>query len=652
MNKGLVSILALLIAVVLFFAVNIASTAAVRGARIDLTEGHLYTLSPGALAIARKLPEPIRLTLYYSEKTANDVPQFKAYQSRVREMLTELERASGGKIKLDVVNPEPFSDAEDMAVQAGLVGVPTGRAGERFYFGLVGVNSTDQQQTIRFFDPSKENFLEYDVTRLVYLLSNPEKKTVGLMSWLPLAGMQSNPMGGQGAPPWQIYAQMNDLFTVKSIENSAKEIPGDVNVLMVVHPKSMSRETQYAIDQFVMRGGRLLVFVDPLCDQDVPPGMNPMQAMNMPKSSELNTLLSAWGVEMDAGKIATDRDNALRVGVGSQGRPEAVDYIAWMQLGKDARSDADPVTGSLNNPMILATAGVLRAAKGATTTFQPLVHTSKNSMEIEASKVSFIPDPKALLADFKSDGVELTLAARVTGKVKSAFPDGPPPASPPAPTDPNKPSDKPASETAKAAHLAESKGPINVVVVADCDMLADRFWVQEQRLFGQVSLGYTKISDNGDFVTGALDNLGGSSDLMSLRARGSFARPFVTVEAIQRDAEQKYQQKAQDLQKTLHETEQKIASLQQKQPGGDSNLLLSPEQEAEVAKFRVQMVDTRKELRSVQHDLRKDIERMGTKLKLANMAIMPGAVAVAALGLSAFRIGRRKRDRMKPGAGS
>lgn len=646
MNKGLVSILALLIAVVLFFAVNIASTAAVRDARIDLTEGHLYTLSPGALAIARKPPEPIRLKLYYSEKAANDVPQVKSYANRVKEMLAEIARASGGKVKLEVVNPEPFSDAEDEAVQAGLVGVPTGRAGERLYFGLVGVNSTDQQQTIRFFDPAKENFLEYDVTRLVYLLSNPEKKTVGLMSWLPLQGMDMSPMGGRGAPPWQVLEQMKELFTVKTVENSAKEIPDDVNVLMVVHPKGMSKETQYAIDQFVMRGGRLLVFVDPLCDQDVPPGMNPMQAMSMPKSSELNTLLNAWGVEMDAGKIATDRDHALRVGVGSQGRPEAVDYIAWMQLGKDNLDASDPVTGGLNNSMILATAGVLRAGKGATTTFQPLLHTGKNSMEIDASKVSFIPDPKALLADFKPDGVELTVAARITGKAKSAFPDGPPAPTPAA----GKPIDQLAADAAKAAHLAESKQPINVVVVADCDMLADRFWVQEQRLFGQVSLGYTKISDNGDFVTGALDNLGGSSDLMSLRARGSFARPFVTVEAIQRDAEQQYQQKAQDLQKKLHEAEQKIAELQQKQPGGESNLLLSPEQEAEVAKFRSQMVETRKELRSVQHDLRKDIERMGTRLKLANMAVMPGLVAVAALGLSAYRVGRRKKDRMKAGA--
>lgn len=648
MNKGLISILALLVAVVLFFAVNIASTAAVRGARIDLTEGKLYTLSPGALNIARKLPEPIRLTMYYSDKVANDVPQFKSYANRVKEMLTEIARASGGKVKFEVVNPEPFSDAEDKAVQAGLVGVPTGRAGERFYFGLVGVNSTDQQQTIPFFDPGKENFLEYDVTRLVYLLSNPEKKTVGLMTWLPLEGMQMNPMGGRGVPPWQILEQMKELFTVKTIENSAKEIPDDVNVLMVVHPKSMSKETQYAIDQFVMRGGRLLLFVDPLCDQDVPPGMNPMQAMNLPKSSELNTLLNAWGVEMDPGKLAADRDNALRVGVGSQNRPEAVDYIAWLQLGKGDINESDPVTGALSNSMILATAGVLRAKQGATTTFQPLVHTSKNSMELDASKVSFIPDPKSLLAEFKSDDTELTVAARITGKVKSAFPDGPPA---PAPNSaPDKPVDQLAVDAAKAAHIVESKEPINVVVVADCDMLSDRFWVQEQRLFGQVSLGYTKISDNGDFVTGALDNLGGSSDLMSLRARGSFARPFVTVEAIQRNAEQKYQQKEQELQKKLRETEQKIAELQQKQPDGQSSLLLSPEQEAEVAKFRAQMVDTRKELRSVQHDLRKDIERMGTRLKLANMAIMPGVVAVVALGLSAYRVSRRKSDRMKAGA--
>jgi ABC-type uncharacterized transport system involved in gliding motility auxiliary subunit len=646
MNKGLVSIFALLLAVVLFFALNILGGNVLRGARVDLTEGKLYTLSAGSKNIAGKVLEPIRLTMYFSEKAANDVPQIKSYATRVREMLGEYARASGGKIKLDIVNPEPFSDAEDQAVQAGLVGAPTGRGADRLYFGLIGKNSTDKQQVLPFFDPQREGFLEYDVTRMVYLLSDPPKKTVGLMTWLPMEGMSFNPMGGQGTPPWRIVEQMKELFTVKTIETSAKEIPDDVGVLMVVHPKSISPQTQYAIDQFVLRGGKLLLLVDPNCEQDVPPGMNPMQAMQVPKASELNTLMAAWGVEMDGSKLAADRKSAIRVNVGSQGRPEALPYIAWMNLGSEAFNKSDPMVGDLNS-VILATAGVLKPRLGAGTSFDPLVHTSTDSMEIETTAVSAFPDPKGLLSNFESGEKELTVAARITGKVKSAFPEGPP-----APiSTPDQPIDQLALDAAKAAHMGESKDAVNIVVVSDCDMLGDRFWVQEQRLFGQVSLGYSKISDNGDLVIGALDNLGGSSDLMSLRARSQFARPFERVQDIQRNAEQNYLAEAEALQKSLGDAERRISELQQQRPDGEATALLTPEQEQEIAKARLEMVETRKKLRDVQHQLRKDIEGLGSAVKVANMAIMPGVVALVAVGLSAYRVSRRKSDRAKAARG-
>lgn len=647
MNKSLLSIAGLLIAVVLFFALNIAGGTLFRGVRADLTEGKLYTPSEGSRNIARKLPEPVKLTMYYSETIANDMPQFKPYATRVRETLSEYARASGGKINFEIVNPEPFSDAEDKAVAAGLVGIPTGRGTDRFYFGLVGANSTDKQQVIAFFDPNKESFLEYDVTRLVYLLSDAPRKKVGVMTWLPMEGMDMSPMGGRGTPPWQILAQMKELFDVQTVENSVAKIPDDINVLMVVHPKGMSSQTQYAVDQFVLRGGRLMLFVDPNCEQDVPPGVNPMQAMQIPKNSELPTLLAAWGVEMVPGKIAGDRDNAVKVGVGAQSRPESVDYVAWMNLGKEDLNADDPVTGNLNT-LIIASAGILKAKDGATSTLEPLVHTSTNAMEIDSSAISAFPDPKSLLAKFESGGKELTIAARVSGKFKSAFPDGPPP---PAPATPDAPA--PAiDEAAKAAHLTEAKEDNTVVVFADCDLLGDRFWVQEQRLFGQLSLGYNKISDNGDLVIGTLDNLGGSSDLQSLRARGRFARPFDRVRDIQKQAELQHAKKEQELQQKLRDTEQKISELQQKRPDGQATALLTPEQEKEVAEFRVQMVDTRKQLRDVQHQLRKDIEGLGSTVKLANMALMPGLVGLAALAMSLTRVGRRRQDRTKADARS
>lgn len=636
MNKGLLSIVGLLVAGVLFLAVNILSGQTLRGARVDLTDANLYTLSQGSKNIARLPQEPVRLTLYYSESLAPQAPMFQSYGNRVKEVLREFARSSGGKVLLNVVNPEPFSDAEDQAVAAGLVGVPVGRAGERFYFGLQGVSATDKRETIPFFDPQKEQFLEYDVSRLIYLLSDAKKTVVGLMSWLPMEGSQPSPFQQQPTPAWQIVTQMKELFEVRTLPTNTTKIPDDVKVLMVVHPKNVTEFTNYAIDQFVLRGGRVLLFVDPQCDADVPPGVNPFQAMSIPKNSDLPVLFDAWGIELVDGKVAGDRTHAVRVNVGGQNRPEPVDYVVFMNLPKERLDGGDPVTGQLNG-ITMGIPGILRAKDGATTTLTPLVTTSDNAAELDLSAVSSFPDPKKLLAEWTSGGKPLTLAARITGNVKTAFPSGKPP--PPADA-----SQKPADyDEAVATPLTESKEPINVVVIADCDMLTDRFWVQEQRLFGQVSLGFMKIADNGDLVTAALDNLGGSSDLANLRARGRFNRPFDKVNQLQQAAEQQYAAKEQELRNRLTETEQKLAELQQARGDGQSGaVLITPEQQKEIDNFRAQMVETRRELRGVQHQLRKDIEGLGTSLKFINIGLVPILVGLAALGLAAVRSSRSR----------
>lgn len=628
MNKGIISIAALVAAAVLFVAGNILAGTMLRGAKVDLTEGDLYTLSEGSRKIARGLKEPVRLTLFFSESTSNEAVQFKSYATRVKELLKEYEQASNGKIRLEFVNPEPFSEAEDRANQSGIVGVPIS-ATERMYFGLLGVNSTDQQETIPFFDPGKESFLEYDLTRLIYLLSSPAKKTVGVMSWLPVHGMPFNPVTGQrgGTPPWQILTLMQDVFDVRTIETTVNEIPADINVLMVVHPKNPSPAVQYAIDQFVLRGGRLLLFVDPLCEGDVPPGIDRMQAMSLPKNSNLPTLMKAWGLELAEGKVAGDLNLGYEVGVGSQANPELVKFLPYMLIRDPTGvlDEEDPAMAGIRT-LFLIMPGVLNPVQGAGTEFTPLVHTTPQSTEIDAAELSFVPDPKGLLAKFKAGEKPLTMAARVKGTVKTAFPDGPP-----APTGP---------------HLTESKEPANIVVVADCDMLRDQFWIQRQTL-GPIDLGSRKVTDNGDLVIGILDHLGGTSDLQSLRARGTFARPFLKVEEIQNAAKAQYAARQDELQNKLRETEAEINKIQQTRPDGQASMLLTPEQQAKLEDFQKQRVATRKELRNVQHQLRKDIERLSSSLKFANMAIMPGAVALVAVGLGAYRAGRRRTDRMK-----
>lgn len=627
-GASLISIGAFAAAAVAFVAINVLAGAGLSRARLDLTEGRLYTLSPGSRAVAAELPEPVRLTLYLSEGRADIPPQIATYAQRVREVLDEYARASKGRIAVEVVNPEPFSDAEDRAVAAGLAGIPTGRGQERIYFGLVGTNTTDRQEVMPFLRPDREPFLEYELTRMIYLLGEPERRVVGLMSWLPVEGGQPNPMTGQpGAPALQVVRQAREMFEVRTIERDTAEIPADVKVLWIVHPKSVSERTQYAIDQFVMRGGRVLLFVDPLCEADVPPGVNPMQAMNLPKDSNLPRLMQRWGVELVPSMIATDRDAALRVNVGSQGRPEPVDYIAWLSLSENNFDRDDAVTGGLRT-MNLPTPGALRTVPGASTDVSPLVRTGTNSALIGADRFSFFPDPKALLAQFKPGGERLTIAARIAGPARSAF-------------------DAPPEGADGAAHLSQSAGPINVVVFADCDFLQDRFWVQEERL-GPIVLGLNKIADNGDFVIAALDNLSGSSNLMAVRARGTFRRPFGRVEQLRREAEQRYLAREQELQARLRETEQKINELQRARADAQNPgalVLLTPEQQAEIEKFRAEQVATRRDLRAVQHQLVKDIEGLGRTVKFVNIGLMPILVGVGALGLAAWRARRRHADR-------
>ncbi|HRJ49533.1 MAG TPA: GldG family protein, partial [Phycisphaerales bacterium] len=427
MNKALTSLVALAAVLIAFIALNIVASATLRGARVDMTSGRLYTLSQGTRNIARSLEEPVRLTLYFSEKPADDLPQFKNHARRVKEMLREYAAVSGGKIRFEVVDPEPFSKAEDDASAAGLVGAPTGRGADTLYFGLVGSGAADDRQVIPFFDPGKEEFLEYDISRLVYLLSSPRKKKVGLMSWLPLDGGPPNPMMRQMPQPWQIHAQIAEYFDLQPVATDAARIPADIAVLMVVHPKRISERTQYAIDQFVLGGGRALIFVDPLCDADVPPGVNPMQAMGLPRDSDLPRLLPAWGLELVPESLAADNRTAVRVNAGSQNSPRSVAYPIWMNVGSATENfDAsDPVTGTLRS-MLIPTAGVLRPRTVEGLTVQPLIRTTGESMLVPVSSVSFMPDPEKILREFAASGERMILAARVTGKARSAFPDGPP----------------------------------------------------------------------------------------------------------------------------------------------------------------------------------------------------------------------------------
>ncbi len=634
-RRSALSIGGIVLALVVFVAINIIANRMLSTTRLDLTSDRLFTLSNGTKSVIAKIEEPLTVRFYFSEKLGREIPSYAVYATRIREMLQEYQNAARGKIKLEVIDPQPFSDAEDRAVASGLQGVPVNQGGDLVYFGLAAANSADKEEAIAFFQPERERFLEYDLTKIVYNLTITKKPSVGLLTTLPFQGdMRQRP-----PEPWAIYSQLNQFFDLKMIERDTAAIPAEIGVLIVAHPQNLPEKTLYAIDQFVLRGGRALVFVDPHAEGEMTrPGMAAQTGLT---ASNLKQLFDAWGVEMVEGKVAGDRIAARRVNAGTDTRVRAVDYLAWLSLRDDGHFNRSDILTAETGLMQMASAGVLKPKQGATTTVTPLVRTSPQSTQIDVDAVKMQPDPVKILAEFKSDNEPYILAARIAGPVKSAFPDG-------APAEPKKEGEEaPANPAAAAAtspaeSLKESKVPINVIVVTDTDLLEDRFWAQVQDFFGQRMI--IPSASNGDFVVNAVDNLLGSDDLISLRTRGMSARPFLAVQEIQRDAELKFRAKERELTEKLRDTEKKLGEMQnQSQPQGPEagRAIVSREQQEAIEKFRADMLDIRRELRGVQLELRRDIDALDMTLKFVNIGLVPILVGIAAIIVGVVRIRRR-----------
>jgi ABC-type uncharacterized transport system involved in gliding motility auxiliary subunit len=623
----------LVIAIVLLIAVNIVAGFALRGVRADMTEHKLYTLSDASKKILTQIDEPITLRFFRSKNLSEKF--LAGFAQRVEELLIEYKTRSGGKLSLEVLDPEPFSETEDRAVAAGIQGIPL-PGGEALYFGIGASNTVGDEQVIPFVDPSKEEFLEYDLTKLIYSLAHPSKLVVGVLSTLPIEGAVSNPFQQREAPqPWYVMDQIRQLnYETRTIQPNATEIPKEVNVLLIVHPKNLADATQYAIDQFVLNGGRALVFVDPFCDADTSgeDPNNPMSRFQAQKGSGIPKLFDSWGVTLVPDKIVGDRKLAASVRFNSHGREDVGPYVAWLNLNQETFNKDEVVTSQLQR-LRMGTAGILEQKDGASTQFVPLIQTSDDSMEIATSQIQFMPDPPKLLADFFPSGKKMTVAARVTGPVKTAFPGGKPAAPPPAQ------GEEPPKPTDTGPQLTESKGPINLILVADADMLGDNFWVQVMNFAG-MRLGQ-KNADNGDFVINALDYLHGSTDLVSLRARGSSSYPFLVVEELQRKAEQRFRAEEQRLNEELDKAERRITELQSQKEGANA-MLLSPEQVQELERLRDEKLKTRKRLREIKFESNQDIEWVGTQAKLINIGLMPALVLIAAIGVFLYRETRRK----------
>ena len=606
-----ISVSSLAILALAFVTAVIISNQLFKGLRIDLTNNNLYTLSDGTIRILENIAEPLNLHFYFSDQATAGIPTLRSYANRVREMLEEFEDVADGNINLRVIDPLPFSEDEDRAAQLGLQGLQLGATPDPIYLGLAGTDSVDNVETIPFFQPDKEAFLEYDLAKLVSTLANPERTVIGLMSGVEMSG-GFDPQTRQMREPWVVYQQARQLFDIRSLGLVLDEVPPDIGLLWIVQPKNLASATLYAIDQFILRGGKALIFVDPLADVDpasvegMPQGMPPMG-----QGSDLPALFDAWGLQFSAADVVADAQFALQISTGMSRRPTR--HYGYLGVTMDGMSGDDVVTANLST-INMATAGHFTVAEDSAASLDALLTSSPVSAVMPATRFSFLPDPSALQDDFVAAGIEHILAARIGGTLPSAYPDGRPP------TLVSSEAGEPPVEDAASSHLAESVQPVNLIVVGDVDILSDPMWVQVQSFFGQRIAN--AFASNGAFVSNAIESLSGSSDLIGVRSRASYTRPFTRVEAIRVDAEARFRETEQRLQGELAETERRLRELQSSREDS-GNILLSPEQQDEISRFVDQRAAIRQELRAVQRGLDRDIENLGTVLKLINISLVP-----------------------------
>ena len=653
MGGRIYTIAGIVLAVAAFLALNMFANQALTRFRLDLTEHKHFTLSEGTRNIVAGLDEPVTLRLYVSRALAARLPSVSGYVARVRDLLEEYEHAAEGRIILTEIDPEPFSEEEDRAVAYGLQGIPLLDGESTFYFGLVGTNTLDDQEIIPRFSPEREEFLEYDLTKMIHTLGQAARPVIGLLSALPLDGQSRQAMmTGRPPQPWLILERIEELFEVRHLSPADLErVEDDVNVLMVVHPKELSDGVRYAIDQFVLGGGRALVFVDPNAEADMVPSVPGLPPI--PGKSELEDLLAAWGLELDTTRTVGDMQIGVDVQAQVGDRVATIRYPVWLNVPAPLLNREDVVTAQLGN-LTFGSAGALVPRPDAGVTVTPLASTTPMGAGlVDTNLVGAMANLERLLRDFRPDGAAYMLAVRVGGKAQSAFAEGPPETASEQTTETGEGEGAGstsaggeeaagADETPAPAHIGE--GEINLVVVGDTDLLQDQFWVQEQNMFGQ-RIPFP-ISANGSFVINALDNLTGGGDLIGIRSRGRFLRPFTVVNELRQEAELRFRAKEKELLDRLKETEAQLAELR---TGEGGEVVLTEDQRDAIIEFTNERIRIRRGLRDVRHSLRKDIETLETSLKFINIGLVPIVIGIGGLLAGLHRM-RRRRAAMRPGA--
>ena len=588
----------ILLSIMIFFSINIITNNMFASSRMDFTENKLYSLSVGTKSLLKNLNEPIHIRLFISSNLVKDVPQLSTYANRVQTMLKTYSNLSNGKVTLEIIDPKPFSDAEDRAVGMGINSFNATEMSDALYFGLAATNSTTGQKNIPIFSPERETFLEYDLSSLVSELSQIEKPVISIIDNL---GLKADSRIGK--PEQQILTQMKQLFQVETINESVNELNKKTKVLMIIHPKYLSEETLYMIDQWILKGGPTLIFLDPYAEteisrqQGVPP-MNPR--------SNLKKLLDTWGIRFDDKKAVMDAEYGFRISRNINGRDLQVTNYPWLNIRGDGLNQSESSLSNLST-IVMTTAGSFEVNNEAIL-FEPIISSSMKSGLGEAQKAGNPKgDPRDLLSNIKDKDQKHIVAGWLKSDLKTSFPT--------------------LKKNNNTKHLLKSKNKSNILLVADADMLMDRNWLTQRGAF----------ANNGDFILNVVEKMIGGNILSDLRGKGTSWRPFEKIISLEKVAEEKFQLQEQMLAKKLKGMEDKIRTLTQNNEGESD--ILSPESLKAIEGFKSEMMSTRSQLRSVKFDLRRDVESLKKWVISINVAILPLFFAGIALLISL----RRKR---------
>ncbi len=609
---------------VIVVAVNLIASAL--KTRVDLTEGKIYTLSPGTKAILKKIDAPVEVRFYYSQGQSRIPSQYKAYAKQVEDLLNEFRQYAGGNLEIKKLDPEPDSEAEDLANLDGVEGQMV-ETGDKFYLGIA-ISLDPQKVALPFLPPNRERLLEYDLARAISQVLSTNKPVIGVMTPLPVFGMQMPPqmrmqMGGQNQDPWAFISELKRDFEVKQVAMEADKIDDDIKVLMVVHPKDIKDAALFAIDQFVMRGGKLIACLDPMCLADVQK-QNPM--MPMPGApSNLEKLLKTWGITFDTTKVAADMNFAKQLMVRQGAKPETIPTLLFLSAAGINKEDA---VAAQVDEILLPFAGVFTGSPAAGLKQSILLKTSKKSQLVEPFMAQMTPSK--IVDDFKESDTVYALAVRLEGKFKTSFPDGKPKADDKdaEKKDEKKPEDKPGDS------LKETKADNAVLLIGDTDFLSDQFSVQVQNFFGQKMI--TPRNGNLALTQNIVEQLAGDQNLIGVRSRGTLNRPFTVVQEMQAKANARFQAEIAKVQKEVDETNQKLNEMQGKKQG-NQRFVLSPEQQAEMDKFKKNRAEANKKLKKVRRELAQDIESLELRTKVINIAGMPILVTLLGIGLAVVR---------------